>query len=59
MKKILIPIGALLLSGLVNGQVSPAENYVYKRIQVQLQTIKHKYEKNTYPHRSFTIIRFG
>ncbi|NML59410.1 DUF6443 domain-containing protein [Chryseobacterium cheonjiense] len=31
MKKILIPIGALLLSGLVHAQLSPTENYVYTK----------------------------
>lgn len=31
MKKILIPIGTLLLSGLVYGQLSPTENYVYTK----------------------------
>jgi hypothetical protein len=31
MKKILIPIGTLLLSGLVHAQLSPNENYVYSK----------------------------
>ncbi len=31
MKKILIPIGALLVSGLAHGQLSPTENYVYSK----------------------------
>ncbi|WP_261511320.1 RHS repeat-associated core domain-containing protein [Chryseobacterium paludis] len=31
MKKILIPIGALLMSGLVHAQLSPTENYIYSK----------------------------
>ncbi|RNA63490.1 hypothetical protein D1631_16975 [Chryseobacterium nematophagum] len=31
MKKILIPIGAFLISGLAQGQLSPTENYVYTK----------------------------
>ncbi|ASW72834.1 sugar-binding protein [Chryseobacterium piperi] len=31
MKKIIIPIGALLISGLAHAQLSPTENYVYSK----------------------------
>jgi RHS repeat-associated protein len=38
MKKILLPIGTLLLSGLVHAQLSPTENYVYSKTYLDYNT---------------------
>lgn len=39
MKKILIPIGALLLSNVAHAQLSPTENYVYSKTYLSDPTL--------------------
>ncbi|MFP7658506.1 DUF6443 domain-containing protein, partial [Chryseobacterium proteolyticum] len=38
MKKIIIPIGALLITGMVHAQLSPTENYVYSKTILDYNT---------------------
>ncbi|WP_345989651.1 DUF6443 domain-containing protein [Chryseobacterium sp. Chry.R1] len=51
MKKIIIPIGALLITGMVHAQLSPTENYVYSKTILD-------YDANNQPSKTSETVQY-